>query len=402
MAVKESKLYVNMLGGCSLTYNGKTINDQTVRSKKFWLLIEYLIVFRNRDISQSELIDLIYPEGKSENPGNALKTLMHRIRNALAELEYFEGHEMIIQSRGTYAWNSNMDCVIDVEEFEEYCNKGKAPWISEEERLDCLLSAIDIYKGDFLHKSALEPWAVQFNVYYHSLYGDIVHKAIDMLKQRGNNDKIIEICRKAIIIDAFDEFLYYNLIRGLISINNLQAALLEYRKMSTLFYREFGINPSKEITALYKEIIKTSKKVETDLDVISENLEEDAPGRGAYYCEYEVFKDIYRLEIRTKPRTGESVYLSLVTLTTTKGEVPSVKMLNSFMDKLNECIKKTLRKGDIFAQYSVSQYILLLPFTTYENGEMVMTKIIKAFHRQYPYCPLTIVHSIKLLEEHPK
>jgi len=394
MAVKEN-LIVNLLGGTSITYNGKVINDQTVRSKKFWLIIEYLITFRNRDISQMELIELIYPEGKSENPGNALKTLMHRIRAELDELGYLSSHDMIVQSRGTYAWNTKMDCVIDVEEFEALCGKGNSPQASDDEKLDNYLKAIDMYRGDFLHKSALDPWVVQYNVFYRSMYCETVHKTLDILKQKNENQKIIEICEKALQIDPFDEILYYNLIQSMVNLNNLQEALAEYRKMSTLFYREFGINPSEEITKLYREIIKTSKKVETDLNVIKEGLNEDAAlAKGAYFCEYEIFKDIYRLEGRAKPRTGETVFLGLMTLMTDKGDMPSVKLLNSFMDKLSDCIKKSLRENDVFARYSVSQFIILLPLTTFENGEKAMIRILKQFTKHYPYCPLKIIHSL--------
>ena len=395
---EKPKLYINMLGGTSLTYMGKTINDQNIRSKKFWLLLEYLISFRNRDISQQELLDLIYPEGKSENPGNALKTLMHRIRNVLDELGYTNSRDMIIQTRGTYAWNINMDYTIDVDEFETLCNKGNSPWAPEEEKLESYTKAIEIYKGDFLHKAALESWAVQFNVFYHTLYCNIVHKTVELLKKRNEHDAIIEICQKALNIDAFDEFLYYNLILAMINVNNLQAALTEYRKMSNLFYKEFGVNPSKDITKLYKEIIKTSKKVETDLNVIKESLNENLEGGGAFFCEFEIFKDIYNLETKSTPRTGETVYLCLLTLTSSNGGLPSIKLLNTYMDKLRDCVKKSLRENDLFAQYSVSQYILLLPLTTYENGEMAINRILKSFHRLYPYCPLTIAYSLQQLD----
>jgi len=392
---ENNKLFVNLLGSTSITYNGKTINDHTVRSKKFWLIVEYLITFRNRDISQAELIDLIYPEGKSENPGNALKTLMHRIRGELDELGYINSHEMIVQSRGTYAWNAKMNSVIDVEEFEALCNKGNAPGATDDERLDYYLSAIGVYKGDFLHKSSLDAWVVQYNVFYRSMYCETVHKAIDILKPKNEYQKIIEICERALRIDPYDEILYYNLIHSLVNMGELQEALTEYRKMSTLFFREFGINPSAEITKLYREIIKTSKKVETDLNAIKGNLNEDpAMIKGAFFCEFEIFKDIYRVELRAKPRTGETVFLGMMTLTTASGDVPSVKMLNSFMDKLKECIKISLRENDVFAQYSVSQFIMLLPLTTFENGEKAVNRILKLFVKHYPYCNLKILHSI--------
>ena len=400
MAGKKSKLYISMLGDFSLSYNGRTISDQNVRSKKFWRILEYLIAFRDKDISQSELLELVYPGDKSDNPGNALKTMIHRVRNELDELKYPESRKMIIQSHGSYAWNTGMDYVIDAEEFESLCKKNDSPAATDDEKLDFCLKAIELYKGDFLQKSALELWVAPYNEYYHTMYCDTVHKAVDILKQKNNYERLVGICMVAVNIAPFDESLYYNLILGLIKTGNPQAALSEYRKMCALFYREFGVNPSGETMKLYREIVKTSKKIETDLNIIKEDMVEDVEGNGAFFCEYEMFKDIYRLELRSKPRTGETIYLCLFTLASPDGGIPSVKLLNSFMDKLQVCIKENLRNNDVFAQYSVSQYIALLALTNFENAGAAIKRIERAFHKQYPYCPLSLVHSLQQLDAH--
>jgi GGDEF domain-containing protein len=49
------------------------------------------------------------------------------------------------------------------------------------------------------------------------------------------------------------------------------------------------------------------------------------------------------------------------------------------MDKLSACVKNTLRRGDVFARYSVSQFVIMLPLTTVENAEMVLRPHSQAF-----------------------
>src|SRR5699024_4185184 len=83
MASDNQILRVSMLGGCSIAWGGRTIDDVSYRSRKPWLLLEYLITFRNRDISQEELVDLLYPNEKGANPTGALKTLVYRVRSML-------------------------------------------------------------------------------------------------------------------------------------------------------------------------------------------------------------------------------------------------------------------------------------------------------------------------------
>ena len=58
-------LRVCMFGEFSLSMNGQTINDSDNRSKKIWLLLPYMIYFRNRGISQEELIELLWGDRRA-------------------------------------------------------------------------------------------------------------------------------------------------------------------------------------------------------------------------------------------------------------------------------------------------------------------------------------------------
>ena len=115
----DSPLYINMLGEFTLRYGENVISDQEGRSKKLWLLIEYLVTFRGKEISQNDLIDLLWPDDSNGNPANTLKTLVHRARTMVAGLEYENTKNIIIYRRGTYAWNDKLNMVVDLDVFEE-------------------------------------------------------------------------------------------------------------------------------------------------------------------------------------------------------------------------------------------------------------------------------------------
>lgn len=385
---EDNKLQVNLLGGCSISYKGKTIDSNSLHSKKIWTLLAFLIVFRKRDIAQNELIDLVYSEDNSANPMNALKTLMHRVRSSLDELNYVGGKNIILQQDGSYKWNTALPITVDIDTFEELAQRSSLPNLTDEERLDACLAAVDIFKGDFVPKIAMEPWAVPLNTYYRSQYLNIVHKAIKMLEERGRYNDIVSICHKAINVDSYDEFLYLNLMKALVSLNHYQEALSQYEKTTNLFYKEFGVTPSPELKALYKQIVHSNQSVEMDICAIKDHLREDNDLKGAFYCEYEFFKDIYRLEVRSVSRTGKPIHICLLTVSPKAGEKPlPTKALNATMDKLAECVKTTLRRGDVFARYSVSQFVIMLPMTTVENAEMVLSRIVKRFHAANPRAP---------------
>lgn len=124
--------------------------------------------------------------------------------------------------------------------------------------------------------------------------------------------------------------------------------------------------------------------VQTDLTVIKSGLQEVEDAKGAFFCEYEIFKEIYQLEARAQSRSGQTIFLCLLTITDAKGEQPNKKMLSSAMDKLMRAISVSLRHGDVYARFSISQYLIILPCVTLENGEMVMERIIRRFRQDNP------------------
>ena len=391
-------LKINMFGEFSISYNGNVINDQSTRSKKLWMLLEYLVAFRGKEISQNDLIELLWPEEDNSNPSNTLKTLVHRVRNVLDELNYQDGKDMILYRRGSYAWNGELECLVDTDIFEKLNKKAASGNISDEKRLDLYLQALDIYKGDFLPKAARETWAVPISTYYHSQYITLSHKAIELLRVDERWEDIINLCKKAVEIDPYDELLHYDLILSFVYSDKQQAALKHYEYVTDLFYSKFGVTPSSDLMNLYKEIQKTNQAMEIDLNVIKEGLREKEVTAGAFFCEYGIFKEIYQLEARAVARSGQSMFICLMTISNNKGEVPTQKLLNSSMEKLQGTIQSTLRRGDAFTRYSVAQYLIMLPTTTFEKANMVLERITKKFRHDYPKVPILIAYKAQPLD----
>lgn len=57
-----TEIRVNMLGEFSIEANGVRINDSDNRSRKIWLLLAYMIYFRNSAISQDRYVSVIWGE----------------------------------------------------------------------------------------------------------------------------------------------------------------------------------------------------------------------------------------------------------------------------------------------------------------------------------------------------
>ena len=388
-------IHVHMLGEFRISAAEKTISDQNNHSKKLWNLLEYLITYRNKEIAQSNLIDLLWGEDQSSNPTNALKTLMHRVRNMLKELDY--PVELIIQRRGTYSWNTNVPCTVDIDTFKKLCLDSS--YIADPQlRLEKYRKAIAMYKGDFLPKTNHEPWVVPVSAYYHTLYLKIVGESIDILMNKQSYADVANICWKALTVDQYTEFLHYSLIHSLYLSGNQRAALKQYSTTADLFLSKFGGTLSEKFKELYSEIIKSNKGEETDLGTIKANLKESQKKRGAFFCEYEFFKDLYRLEAKVAEHTGSSIFLCLTTVTATNGNAPELELLTKSMHKLKEAFFESLRSSDVFARYSISQYILMLPIDSYELAEVILERAVAQFNRKVSKGLVKIIYNLSPLD----
>lgn len=373
------KLKITMFGEFSVSYKDRTISEHSKRSKKLWLLLQYLVVHHNRAVAQSELIDILSREDEGINPTSALKTQIHRLRDILSELGCEK--QVIVCINGAYSINSEIKIEIDAEEFEKAFKEAAAN-DDPEEKLSLILNAVNLYTGDFLAKSAYESWVVPLNTYYRSVFSKAVRIAVELLTSMGKLHDIIAICSKASSINPYDEFIHYSHIKALAELGDQESAKRQYETITHLMMTKFGITPSKELMELYDTAIKSKKSVKSDIDSVISDLLEQRQVSGAFFCEYQIFKHLYQLEIRDAQRTGVSINICLLTINGVDGELPAQNPLNKAMQRLQDCVSRSLRGSDIFSRYSVSQFVIMLSNTNEQTGELIMKRIEKAFKRE--------------------
>ena len=382
MKQKNSELTVQIscLGQFTISNNGAVLTDEINRSLKLWNVLCYLIMHRERNVLQSELIELFWNEENSANPTNALKTLLYRLRAMLAPV--FGDVELILSRHGAYGWNPQVKCELDIDEFDCLCTQAQNTG-DQQMQMEAYRRAIALYKGDFLPKLSGNLWVVPIAARYHLMYLSAVKSLAEILNERGNFEEMHDICSRASELESLDEQLHVLIITSLVRQGKYGAALNHYEYTTDLLYRNLGVRPSDELRALYTEIMDEEQGMETDLEIIQGELKEAAAKPGAFMCEYGFFKEIYRLEARRCARSGQCVHVGLITVTDVKGGTPAPNVLSATMDQLQNVLIHSLRRGDVIAKYSAARYVVLLPAANYEDSLMVMDRIVAAFHRQH-------------------
>lgn len=390
-------LQVQMLGQFTLRYGDRTISDSDDRSRRVWSLLAYMLYNHGRSFAQEELIHLYWSNGeKSADPGNALKSIFHRIRTALDKLQPGLGRLLIRRKAGRYFWNNVMPLSLDIEDFEAHFHAAEAAG-DDDVRLAEYQAALALYAGDPLPRMTDEIWTIPIVAYYHSLYTRAAAGAIELLEKQERTAEAVALCRRAIHIEPYQEDLYEHLMRGLLRTGDMKGAMSVYEEMSELLLAHFGVMPSETLRTLYRQATRTVNDRTLTMDEVCSQLAEPAPHGGAMVCEYDFFKILYRAEARSIARNGHSANICLLSVSGKDGEMLARRSLDPAMNNLQVLVQNNLRRGDVIARCSISQYIILLPQANYENSRMVADRLVSAFYRRYPHSPARLRYTVQPL-----
>ena len=390
-------LQVQMLGQFTLRYGDRTISDSDDRSRRVWSLLAYILYNHGRSFAQEELIHLYWSNGeKSADPGNALKSIFHRIRTALDKLQPGLGRLLIRRKAGRYFWNNVIPLSLDIEDFEAHFHAAEAAG-DDDVRLSEYQAALALYAGDPLPRMTDEIWTIPIVAYYHSLYTRAAAGAIELLEKQERTAEAVALCHQAIHIEPYQEDLYEHLMRGLLRTGDMKGTMSVYEEMSELLFAHFGVMPSETLRTLYRQATRTVNDRTLTMDEVCSQLAEPAPHGGAMVCEYDFFKILYRSEVRSIARNGHSANICLLSVSDKDGEMLARRSLDPAMNNLQVLVQNNLRRGDVIARCSISQYIILLPQANYENSRMVADRLVSAFYRRYPHSPARLRYTVQPL-----
>ena len=364
----------------SLKSSKGMIDSESAKSHQLLKLIVYILMNRERDISHQELIDILWQDKHTDNPAGALKNLVYRLRNLL---KCVGDEEYIIARRGFYRWNTLIQVDTDYEQFEQMSDGAKL--VQEEEEKERMYSeALDIYKGNVQEDLASEGWMVPIATWYQSIYLSAARELIQIYSHQKKFNRIQEICIKALKVDELDEDFHYWLMRSLMEQYKVDLALKHYNETTRLFQKHLGIRTSELLSQAYKEMISL-KNVNTTLDGrnILEDLLESEKREGVYFCEFVIFKEIFRVESRRALRDNRKTveYILLFTMNSRDyyNETENGKLYNIRlgMERLEGVLRNHLRTGDVVSRFSDNQFVVMLSACKEEHAVRVGSRIIE-------------------------
>lgn len=381
MIVKKKVLRVQMLGGFEVTYADMPIITKDARNSMLTQLMQYLIVNRNKMVSQDELISVLLGEDEMGNPAVTLKNIVYRLRKLLVAGGIEK--ECIIYKKGAYGFCSDLPCDIDIEKFAALANEIRSKKMSEAERLELCFEAMDLYKGEFLLKVSGEPWVMKNSLYYQDMYLAVVEKAYEIASEMGEYERILPQLKKAAQIYPYEEEVYLMHISCLHELGKIKEAVAEYELVTAILFDDLGIGPSERLRELYTQITDGVQQVSDSIVDIRNKMNEMATEKGSFFCNLETFANIYQFAVRHMDRSGKSVFLMLCSLSEMDDSpLKTGTRMKKVIAATREAVRLTCRKGDVYTRYSPTQFLLMLMEIKQENCDVVAGRLRRNFYKQ--------------------
>ena len=375
-------IFIRMMGEFVIEADGREIAHLAGKSRKGISLVEYLILNHGRQVPRQRLVNVLWFSMKNENPESALKTLISRIRKIL-NTEVPGLGDCIVSDRGGYRWSSMPGMRVDMLEIMEI-NEQLPREADKEKREQLCEKLLKLYTGDLFLTGDIKGGA-GYAAALHNQFLLAVYDYVEELREAERYNDVIAVCEKALEIDSFDERLQMEYMQAMVYINRTGEAVIHYGKMSEMSERYFGVEPSDEMRSFYRQMVRSEKKVRVNLDLVRNELLESDKKKGAYICDFEMFKEIYNLQIHNLERLDSTMFLGVIMLFDPDEEMENetAEYRESVMQGLIDILRDNLRRGDIVTRFSDTSVTLLLPTVDYTTGNMVIERIHQVFNSKY-------------------
>ncbi len=377
MFMKEKKIICFGLLGL-FSYTDEVHSTAPVRTvskkvgKKTLSFLQYLIVNYSRNISAEELIDLFWADNGSSDPANALRNMLHKIRNVLKGL--FPGQEELLRTlSGCYAWDPEVCIELDTEQFEHICMDARQR--SGRECMELLRQAVALYKGDFLAGNDSE-WVRPLRQYYRTLYLDACKALLPLLEAEELWMEVVSVCSQAYQIDFCVEEFTACQMRAFIAMGQPEQAIERYESFKERMFKEFGIPPTEHIEQIRALVSGLSRENGGDEQEIFKLVCESHLEKQAFFCSFGVFQNIVALERRHLARSGLRSTLVIVSLDNETAP-------NTDVRRLERILQEGLRIGDPVARLTAGSYIMMLTGTDTDDAQIVINRLDCKFHKTY-------------------
>jgi DNA-binding SARP family transcriptional activator len=248
---------VTVLGRFEVVAPHGPVADRDWGKRKARLLFAMLVARAGTDVPRGEIIEYLWPEMDEERALNNFYVVWSAMKRALAPnniretpcpfVEHAHGVCRVVPGR----------VVTDLDEFAAHLaaarrarNRGDAG-----AELSGIRAAEEVYRGDVLPGDIYDDWFAPVRSRYRHEFEDAMLRAAQILQDCGEPHEGLSMLRRPMDNDVLREDFYQAALRLQIAAGQRSAAIETYMSCRNRLVEDLGIDPSRETTALYEQVL---------------------------------------------------------------------------------------------------------------------------------------------------
>lgn len=254
---KELKAMGMMASGFRVFRGESLIEEKEWIRHQPKLLLKAILSRGMTAIPKEILIEDLWPEEKTRQGENNLKTTLQRLRMSLEPDLSNEFKSSYVHLHDNQIVLDHELCQVDLNQFLNLIKKGEELEKRGEEKkaLSFYTEALEIYKGDFLKEDLYSPWAENKREELRNKYIEILQRIAHLHDRQGSFKKATECYKKVIQADPLLEESYQKLMTLYSSKGLYNEALKTYEACNKVLKKELKANPDAMTDAIYNKIL---------------------------------------------------------------------------------------------------------------------------------------------------
>ncbi|MBO6239692.1 MAG: bacterial transcriptional activator domain-containing protein [Butyrivibrio sp.] len=379
---KMIRLDVQMFGGLAISYEGRNVSVGKNKGAKYIQLLELVWLAGDNGITKERLIGTLYEREEQSNLNNSFNNLIYQMHKQLGRSS-LPDYEYIVNKDGIFYVDENVEVITDAGSFETAVKNARQCGDTPEGVL-FYKQAVELYRAELLPELSTQEWVIIKSVQLQKMYAECVVALGNYYEKKKDYEAMYRVYKKAAQLYPDDEW-QVGEINALIGMEAYDDAYSIYDETVRYYTDELGITPSNDLMECYekmsRQITNTPGKILKIRDDIVERRDSANSEEGrAYDCSYPSFIDAYHILSRNMERSGQSVYMMLLTIVDYEGkQISNQTKLEAKGKLLQKAVALTLRQGDTYCKYSASQFLLLLVGTSKESCKIVYRRVLNKY-----------------------
>lgn len=252
----SATLRIFTLGPFRVFVGDDLLLDEETGDSHLRQLLKYLVTESEQAVQRSQLLYLLWPDLDEHEAESRLAVVLQRLNGEVRQAA--RNHPYVLEDGTMVRLNLEADIWVDAIEFESQVKMAQDAQEAGDIdiALGLFLSALALYKEDFLRENLYDDWPTDRREKLRELWISSMFRVAAICADRCEYADSVRLMKKVLEIDPYRENAYQALMLYLSRAGRRGEAIQLYRYAERLFAQHLAAQPAPSTRMLYEKILR--------------------------------------------------------------------------------------------------------------------------------------------------